>query len=437
MAAAEEQLATTPEMEMEMEYIPLDGYSHHYVRDGDPYRRYRELRMLAPAADEISGRLLEAADEDAAMSSSLWDDEFELTGGADADRFTPPGPRLPRPPTHHLNIFSSRLQRLASARAPPPMPPPLNNGDFGVVFLTGGAAAAATYEEPRGGGETARGGAGSTGCVICIAEFEVGDDLSTIPCAHGHRFHDKYLAEWLKRSRFAAIFFPPSGDEDGDGDGDGREGDGEEEDSDELSQYASFLLGNGDNGGGSGQGGAELGEVRNGDDGGFAMGAVETHNYEDAIIVGSTGDDYHVVDAGSSLHHGDDELPLPLQLPPPGSAGDAPSAPLEAMTMGFLQEAAAMRRRQGTTNGDGQTILALEKREHGGGGGAAAQCVICIEDYEVGDDISVMPCSYGHSFHHACLADWLARSRFCPLCRHKLPAADDDDQDDAPDGQAP
>lgn len=261
------------------------------------------------------------------------------------------------------------------------------------------------------------------------------------------------------------------------GDGGDGEGDGEEEDSDALSQYASFLLGNGDNGGVSGQGGAEHGEVRNGDDddgGGFAMGAVESHSYEDAIIVGSTDD------AGSSLHHGDDELPVPLppaELPPPGSAGNAPPAPLEAMTMSFLQEA-AMRRRQGTTNGDGQTILiqrlgellrayranaaggangggaprsgrqrpasaaavaALEKRKHGcgGGGGAAAQCVICIEDYEVGDDISVMPCSYGHSFHHACLADWLARSRFCPLCRHKLPAADDDDQDDAPDGQAP
>uniref|UniRef100_A0A0D3G7U5 Uncharacterized protein n=1 Tax=Oryza barthii TaxID=65489 RepID=A0A0D3G7U5_9ORYZ len=71
------------------------------------------------------------------------------------------------------------------------------------------------------------------------------------------------------------------------GDGGNGEGDGEEEDSDALSQYASFLLGNGDNGGGSGQGGAEHGEVRNGDDddgGGFAMGAVESHSYEDAII---------------------------------------------------------------------------------------------------------------------------------------------------------
>uniref|UniRef100_A0A0E0MCH1 RING-type domain-containing protein n=1 Tax=Oryza punctata TaxID=4537 RepID=A0A0E0MCH1_ORYPU len=256
------------------------------------------------------------------------------------------------------------------------------------------------------------------------------------------------------------------------GDGGDGEGDGEEEDSDELSQYASFLLANSDNDGGSGQGGAELGEVHNGDDdggGGFAMSSVETHSYEDAIIVGSTDDDYHV-DAGSSLHHGDDELPLP----PPGSAGNTP--PLEAVAMSFLQEAAAMRLRQGTTNGDGQTILvqrlgellrayranagaprsgrqrpasaaavaALEKRKHDGGGvasssssgAAAAQCVICIEDYEVGDDISVMPCSYGHSFHQTCLADWLARSRFCPLCRHKLPAADDD-KDDELNGQTP
>uniref|UniRef100_A0A0E0MCH0 RING-type domain-containing protein n=1 Tax=Oryza punctata TaxID=4537 RepID=A0A0E0MCH0_ORYPU len=157
MAAAEEQLATA-----EMEYIPLDaGYN----------------------------------------------------------RFTPPGPRLPRPPTHHLNIFSSRLERLASTRAPPPMPPP-DNGGFDVArrhVAGAGATATATgtaadtsclgkskYEEPRGGGggdDTARSGADSTGCLICIAEFEVGDDLSTIPCAHRHRFHDKCLAEWLKRSR--------------------------------------------------------------------------------------------------------------------------------------------------------------------------------------------------------------------------------------------
>ncbi|EAZ17452.1 hypothetical protein OsJ_32979 [Oryza sativa Japonica Group] len=203
------------------------------------------------------------------------------------------------------------------------------------------------------------------------------------------------------------------------GDGGDGEGDGEEEDSDALSQYASFLLGNGDNGGGSGQGGAEHGEVRNGDDddgGGFAMGAVESHSYEDTIIAPPMATDKPFSSKGLASYYG----AYRANAAGGANGGGAPRS-------GRQRPASAA------------AVAALEKRKHGcgGGGGAAAQCVICIEDYEVGDDISVMPCSYGHSFHHACLADWLARSRFCPLCRHKLPAADDDDQDDAPDGQAP
>ena len=52
---------------------------------------------------------------------------------------------------------------------------------------------------------------------------------------------------------------------------------------------------------------------------------------------------------------------------------------------------------------------------------AAAGCAICIENFEDGDDLGVMPCS--HSFHEGCIAKWLACSRFCPCCRHALPAS--------------
>lgn len=51
---------------------------------------------------------------------------------------------------------------------------------------------------------------------------------------------------------------------------------------------------------------------------------------------------------------------------------------------------------------------------------AAGGCMICIEDFEAGDDLEVMPCS--HRFHQGCLLEWLARSRLCPCCRYALPS---------------
>jgi hypothetical protein len=56
-----------------------------------------------------------------------------------------------------------------------------------------------------------------------------------------------------------------------------------------------------------------------------------------------------------------------------------------------------------------------------GGDAAAVGCAICIEDFEIGDDMSIMPCSHG--FHEGCIAKWLARSRLCPCCRYALPAS--------------
>jgi hypothetical protein len=55
---------------------------------------------------------------------------------------------------------------------------------------------------------------------------------------------------------------------------------------------------------------------------------------------------------------------------------------------------------------------------------AAAACAICLEDFEAGDGLAVMPCD--HRFHERCLTEWLALSRLCPCCRHALPSADED-----------
>ncbi|CAL4911615.1 unnamed protein product [Urochloa decumbens] len=50
-----------------------------------------------------------------------------------------------------------------------------------------------------------------------------------------------------------------------------------------------------------------------------------------------------------------------------------------------------------------------------------SECPICLQDYAPGDELSVMPCTYGHRYHQGCLAAWLERDNVCPLCRHALP----------------
>jgi hypothetical protein len=71
--------------------------------------------------------------------------------------------------------------------------------------------------------------------------------------------------------------------------------------------------------------------------------------------------------------------------------------------------------------------LMLETKTYGGPeGGTTADsstgCVICIQDYEMGDEISVVPCSGRHQFHRRCIDVWFTRKRLCPLCRHALTA---------------
>lgn len=49
------------------------------------------------------------------------------------------------------------------------------------------------------------------------------------------------------------------------------------------------------------------------------------------------------------------------------------------------------------------------------------RCVICMCEYEVGDELRKMPmCS--HIFHRACIDDWLTRSLTCPSCQQEIPA---------------
>ena len=45
-------------------------------------------------------------------------------------------------------------------------------------------------------------------------------------------------------------------------------------------------------------------------------------------------------------------------------------------------------------------------------------CPICILDFELGDDLRVLPCEGKHRFHQHCVDQWLLEmSSSCPLCR--------------------
>ena len=53
----------------------------------------------------------------------------------------------------------------------------------------------------------------------------------------------------------------------------------------------------------------------------------------------------------------------------------------------------------------------------------AAGCAICIEEFQEGETLRVLPCS--HQFHTECIVPWLTeRQASCPLCKHEIVGVD-------------
>ncbi|TYJ00341.1 hypothetical protein E1A91_A13G080600v1, partial [Gossypium mustelinum] len=51
--------------------------------------------------------------------------------------------------------------------------------------------------------------------------------------------------------------------------------------------------------------------------------------------------------------------------------------------------------------------------------GDEEDCMICLEELEVGFDAFRMPCS--HTFHGDCIEKWLRPGHYCPICRFEMP----------------
>ncbi|KAI3733645.1 hypothetical protein L6452_13093 [Arctium lappa] len=50
------------------------------------------------------------------------------------------------------------------------------------------------------------------------------------------------------------------------------------------------------------------------------------------------------------------------------------------------------------------------------------ECVICLEEWKVGEVAKEMPCK--HKFHGGCVEKWLKIHGSCPVCRHNMPVED-------------
>ncbi|WOK98394.1 hypothetical protein Cni_G07105 [Canna indica] len=53
-----------------------------------------------------------------------------------------------------------------------------------------------------------------------------------------------------------------------------------------------------------------------------------------------------------------------------------------------------------------------------------AQCSVCMDTFEMGNESKQMPCK--HIFHKDCILPWLELHNSCPVCRYELPTDDPD-----------
>ena len=71
-----------------------------------------------------------------------------------------------------------------------------------------------------------------------------------------------------------------------------------------------------------------------------------------------------------------------------------------------------------------QSLYMPEIKTFDGSGedGTSSTCTICLDCFSHGEDVCVLDCKGGHTFHPPCIRKWLMSQSTCPVCRNHLQA---------------
>jgi hypothetical protein len=67
-------------------------------------------------------------------------------------------------------------------------------------------------------------------------------------------------------------------------------------------------------------------------------------------------------------------------------------------------------------------VVSHRKKAGGSVPGAITSCCVCLESFEEGEPLRVLPCF--HQFHVLCVDKWLAVKAECPVCKVSIRAGD-------------
>ncbi|EPS64006.1 hypothetical protein M569_10777, partial [Genlisea aurea] len=94
---------------------------------------------------------------------------------------------------------------------------------------------------------------------------------------------------------------------------------------------------------------------------------------------------------------------------------DSPSSGIDSFLDDFLQ----FSEKRGRPPVSEASIDSLKTVEISGEDEIGDPCVICLEEWGIGDKAKEMPCS--HRFHKECVEKWLRIHGSCPVCRYEMP----------------